>query len=495
MEVTTQPVQNAAIEQPRSTPTPAVQPQTAKPHPIRSLLTTLVVIALVAASAVYAYPMVMKSLTTVSTDDAYVNAHSTYVAPRIQETVVAVNFDNNDHVNKGDPLILLDDRMSRIRLQQAEASLQLAISESNGEEASARAIVASAKANRYKLASAVAEIGNQLASLRAAIADLDQRLAAEKLAQLEADRYAKLAKNNSVTQEQADVRRTDFNQAHAASESALQKVRQVRASLEVEQIPAPGKKLDDVPENLDQIHSTVRAALGAFALDLAKLGLPQPHFQETPDSYIRRMLALAPGGDFEKLVDETVAKAPGVQTALARVAQANEDKALAQLNLSYCKITAEISGFISNRNVNPGDRVAQGQRLMVIHSDEEVWVDANFKETQLEPIRIGHPVDLHLDAYPNKVFKARVTGINPGTGAALALLPAQNATGNFVKIVQRIPVRIELIGDKSPKDTPFFVGLSATPYIRVYEAPEGPSAGQRLRGNFPKVETESKRSP
>jgi membrane fusion protein, multidrug efflux system len=475
---------------------PATTKPDAPPAPkrsgFRSFVTLLIIVAALGAGAFYGYPVVVTALTTVSTDDAYVNAHSTSVAPRIQETVLDVKFDNNDHVKKGDLLITLDDRMSKIKVAQADAAVQFAISELNAEDASARSTVASAKANRYKLASAIADIGNQIGSLRAAIADLTQRQAAEQLAKLEADRYAKLAKANSVTQEQADVRITDLAQSHAGTEAALQKVRQIRASLEVELIPKDGKKLDDVPPDLDQIHSSVRSALGALSLDLAKLGLPQPHFQEKPDSYVKRILDMAPGGDFDRLINDTVAKAPGVQTARARVEQANQDKSLAELNLSYCNISADISGFISNRNVNPGDRVAQGQRLMVIHSDEEVWIDCNLKETQLDPVRIGQPVDLYVDTYPDKLFHARVTGINPGTGAALALLPAQNATGNFVKIVQRIPVRIELIGDKSPKDTPFFVGLSCTPYIRIFDQPEGPNAGQRLRGNFPKVELESK---
>ena len=152
--------------------------------------------------------------------------------------------------------------------------------------------------------------------------------------------------------------------------------------------------------------------------------------------------------------------------------------------LSYCRIAADIDGVVSNRNVNPGDRVTQGQRLMAIRSLEDIWIDCNFKETQLEPIRIGHPVEIRVDAYPGKVFRGRVTGFSPGTGAATALLPAQNATGNFVKIVQRLPVRVDLV-DGNPPDTPLFAGLSVEPRIFIRETPEGPHAGQRLRGSFP----------
>ncbi len=223
-----------------------------------------------------------------------------------------------------------------------------------------------------------------------------------------------------------------------------------------------------------------------YAYNLAELGVPLPKYEESPESFMAKLKAKAPNGDIDALIDQTIDKAPAVESSRSKVEQAKQDLALANLNLSYCKIFADIDGFISNRNVNPGDRVAQGQRLLAIRSSEEVWVDCNFKETEIEPIRIGQPVDLRVDAYPGKVFQARVTGFNPGTGSSLALLPAQNATGNFVKIVQRLPVRVELVGP-NPRDTPLYVGLSCVPYIKVKEQPEGPNAGQRLRGDFPKV--------
>ena len=128
--------------------------------------------------------------------------------------------------------------------------------------------------------------------------------------------------------------------------------------------------------------------------------------------------------------------------------------------------------------------MTQGQRLLAIRSLEEVWIDCNFKETQLEPIRIGQPVDVRVDAYPRQGLPGPGHRLQPGDRAATALLPAQNATGNFVKIVQRLPVRVNLI-DGNPPDTPLFVGLSVEPRILIREKPEGPHAGQRLRGPFP----------
>jgi membrane fusion protein (multidrug efflux system) len=261
----------------------------------------------------------------------------------------------------------------------------------------------------------------------------------------------------------------------------------------VPEIPPEGKPLDDLPPDLEQKHSSVLAALGTYAYSLAQIGVPLPTFYETPDDFLKRIAAAAPKGDIDALIEQTIARAPAVESSRARVEQAEQDLAQARLNLSYCQVFADIDGFVSNRNVNPGDRVSQGQRLLALRASEEIWVDCNFKETQIEPIRIGHPVDLHVDAYPEKVFAARVTGFNPGTGSSLALLPPQNATGNFVKIVQRLPVRVELVGP-NPKDTPLFVGLSCVPYVKIRETPEGPNAGQRLRGDFPRVIDERRKS-
>ena len=454
----------------------------------------LVGLLLALGVAAYAfYPRIQLALSTVSTDDAYVNAHVTFLAPRISESVVAVKFDNNDFVKKGDLVVVLDDAIEKVRVGQATAALDLARNEATAQLATTRAVVAQAKANRFKLFSSQTDIRNQIASLRAAIAELHQKEAAEKLAKLEADRYANLARTKAITQEQADVRQTDYVQAREATLAGIEQIRKIRAALEVPETPPDGKPWDDLPPDLDQKHSSILAALGMYAYTLAELGLPLPKFYETPEEFLARVRANAPNGDVDALIEQTVLKAPAVESARTRVEQAEQDLALAALNLGYCKVFADIDGFISNRNVNPGDRVAQAQKLMAIRSSEEVWVDCNFKETQIEPIRIGHPVDLRVDAYPGKVFQARVTGFNPGTGSSLALLPPQNATGNFVKIVQRLPVRVELVGG-NPKDTPLFVGLSCVPYIKVNDKPEGPNAGQRLRGNFPKVGEESRKS-
>src|SRR6185295_18410148 len=143
-------------------------------------------------------------------------------------------------------------------------------------------------------------------------------------------------------------------------------------------------------------------------------------------------------GDVDTTFARYAANAPAVRQAEAKLEAARRDLAQAQLDLRYTDITAEIDGVVTRRNVNPGNFVQVGQNLMAIRSLNEIWVDANFKETQLRELRIGQPVDLRVDMYGgNHVFKGRVAGFTMGTGSTLALLPPQNATGNFVKVVQR----------------------------------------------------------
>src|SRR5205085_9624687 len=145
------------------------------------------------------------------------------------------------------------------------------------------------------------------------------------------------------------------------------------------------------------------------------------------------------------IYEELLKEAPAVKQAEARLLKAEHNLADAQLNLRYTKVLAEIDGVVTRRNVNPGNNVTAGQSLMAVRSITEIWIDANFKETQLANLRIGQRARCEVDMYGRRrAFEGRITGFTMGTGQTLALLPPQNATGHFVKIVQRLPVRIEL---------------------------------------------------
>jgi membrane fusion protein (multidrug efflux system) len=193
-------------------------------------------------------------------------------------------------------------------------------------------------------------------------------------------------------------------------------------------------------------------------------------------------------GDIDRIFAQLTTQAPAVKQAEAKLELAKRDLAQAELNLRYCDIFAKIDGVVTRRNVNPGDYVQVGESLMAIRSLKEIWVDANFKETQLRNLRIGQPVDLYVDMYGGRVFKGRLAGFTMGTGSTLALLPPENATGNFIKVVQRLPVRIELEG-YDPDKSPLFIGTSVVPYVYIKKPPTGPDAGKVLQARVSRSQT------
>src|SRR5262249_46309843 len=262
---------------------------------------------------------------------------------------------------------------------------------------------------------------------------------------------------------------------------AHEEVYQIRASLGLSPRPARGMDFTDVPPDLDQTFSGVRTALADLLQTLAQLGLPLGSTDLTPRKAIEEFRRLDRAGDIDRILRPLIPRAPAVVQAKARLKEARHDLEQAELNLRYCDIVSEIDGVVTRRNVNPGNNVQVGQSLMAVRSITEIWVDANFKETQLADLRIGQRVKVEVDMYGSrKEFEGRITGFTMGTGQTLALLPPQNATGNFVKIVQRLPVRIELTDYDPDRDT-LFVGVSVTPYVFYKEPPTGPHAGEILQ--------------
>jgi membrane fusion protein (multidrug efflux system) len=213
----------------------------------------------------------------------------------------------------------------------------------------------------------------------------------------------------------------------------------------------------------------------------AELGYSPASWNWSPKQAIEEFYKQDPTGNIDKIIERLVPNAPAVKQAVAKRQQARADLDQALLNLRYCDIASEIDGVVTRRNVNPGNNVQAGQSLMAMRSLTEIWIDANFKETQLADLRIGQRVRCEVDMYGSRRdYNGRITGFTMGTGQTLALLPPQNATGNFVKIVQRLPVRVELT-DYEPDKAPLFVGLSVVPYVYFKEPPAGPHAGDVLQ--------------
>jgi membrane fusion protein (multidrug efflux system) len=319
-----------------------------------------------------------------------------------------------------------------------------------------------------------------IAKLKASLATREKTKAQRALAEAELRRAKNLLQSNSGTQQVVDQREAAYQVAVATEIEAHEQVHLARAALGLPAVPPPGQELDDVPKDWPQKAPAARAALAELINVAVKIGLQVPPIEEDPDTVYKNFVKSAPGGDLDSYLNQLVKKSPAVQLARAGWDQASHVLDQAKLDLRDTKIRAEISGFIGHRIANPGNRVSACQGLMALRPLGDIWIDANFKETQIGALKIGQAVEIRADAYPNRVYRGRISGFSSGTGASTALLPPENATGNFVKVVQRLPVRIDLV-DGNPTDAPLFVGLSVEPFVKVTEPPTGPFAGQRLQ--------------
>jgi membrane fusion protein (multidrug efflux system) len=428
----------------------------------------------------FGIPWVVRALNTVSTDDAYVNGHVTFVAARIPDQVVKVLVDNNNRVRKGDILIELDKAPYQILVDIKDAAVTKAKADLVAAQAEARSIEAQARSQRWKLQHAMEGVGSQIALLRAKAAVLESDKAELKLAEANFERAKGLTSKGAMASEEYDRRRKAFLVAKDQIERDLAEIAQVRVDMGLPALPPKGVDLTHVPSNIEQTFSSVRQAQADLIQRAAQLGIIHS-FAETPKQMIDEFMKRAPQGDSDRLFRQIVNDVPAVKQAEAKLLQAQRDLEQAQLNLSYCTITADIDGVITRRNVNPGDNVQIGQGLMAIRSLREIWIDANFKETELADLRIGQPADLYVDMYGGqRVFHGHISGFTMGTGSTLSLLPAQNATGNFIKVVQRLPVRIDL-DSYDPDKAPLFIGLSVVPYVYINKTPTGPNAGKVLQ--------------
>jgi membrane fusion protein (multidrug efflux system) len=430
-------------------------------------------------------PWVFHSFRTVSTDDAYVNSYVTFVAPRISGQVSRVLVDDNNRVNKGDVLVELDPEPYRLQVAIKQAAVDSANANLVVAEATTRSQIGQTRGLRFKLQRAIEDVDNQVATVRARVATWEQAKATQVLAQAEFDRAKKLLETKVSSKEEYDQKREQLDVANAQVKQALESVYQARAALGLPAQPAEGNDLTSVPPDLDQTFSSVRGALSELMQSASQLGVVASSWDMKPKEVVEEFYRRDPGGDINRIYAEIIKNAPGLKQAQAELMRAERDLDDAKLNLRYCTVVAEIDGVVTRRNVNPGNNVQVGQSLMALRSLRDTWIDANFKETQLRNLRIGQHVTVKADMYGRKQqFEGRISGFTFGTGSTLALLPPQNATGNFVKVVQRLPVRIDLI-NYDPDKLPLFVGLSVTPVVDLWSKPTGLNAGKFLQETTP----------
>jgi membrane fusion protein (multidrug efflux system) len=458
---------------------PTAQSPIAKPAAKRPLWVWAAAAIAVLLALWVAIPRIVTAFKTVSTDDAYVSGHVTFVAPRVPGHVVRVLVDDNNRVHKGDLLVQLDREPYQVQVDIAQSALGVARSDLVAAQAKDQSLAGLARSQRYDLAHTIDDLKNQVAELHASVAALQAANATLAKARADYERIRQLFETQIVSRQEFDSYKEAFGVAEAQQEKAQQEVYRIRAALGLPP-PMKGEELTKVPPDLDQNFSAVKAAQARLQETAAQLGIV-PTYQQTPDQMLADFYKRDPSGNVDTIFAQLLKAAPDVVQAGAKVTQAQANLRQAELNLSYCDVVAEIDGVVTRRNVNPGNEVLAGQELMALRSLTEIWIDANFKETQLRKLRIGQPVDLEVDMYGRQNhFRGRISGFTMGTGSTLALLPAENATGNFVKVVQRLPVRIDLI-DYNPNAAPLFIGLSVTPHVYVNEKPTGPDAGKLLQ--------------
>jgi membrane fusion protein, multidrug efflux system len=475
---------------PTETPTPQPSNQftapEAQPKPTTRLARKhrwrlIAVLLLLVAALLVGIPRILRALNTVSTDDAYVNGYVTFVAPRVSGQVARVLVDDNYRVKKGDVLVELDPEPYQVQVAIKQAVVDTAQANLVVAQASVRGLLGHARSQRFKLTRAIEDVDNQIALVRARVATWEQSKATLVLAQAEFNRAERLLATKVVSAEEYDQKREALDVAKAQVQQALENVLQARVALGLPAQPPAGTSLADVPADLDQTFSSVRQAQADLLQSAAQLGIVPSSYNLTPKQTLDEFYRRDPTGDLDRIYAVILKNAPSLKQAETNLLQAQRDLDQAKLNFRYCTVFAEIDGVITRRNVNPGNNVQVGQSLMAIRSLRDIWVDANFKETQLRNLRIGQRVDLEVDMYGSKrIFEGRISGFTMGTGSTLALLPAQNATGNFVKVVQRLPVRIDVM-NYDPDKLPLFVGLSVTPTVDLRTAPTGPNAGNFLQ--------------
>ncbi len=383
------------------------------------VLRIVVVLAIIAAALYW-----WQSRKFENTDDAQVDGHIYPVSARVSGHVIKVNVEEGQFVHAGDVLVEIDNRDYQVAVERARADHMDALA---AAEAANFNVPISQVSSSSQIHSAQADVLNAQAGISGATkqveeaeARLIQAQANAKTANADLARYGTLVGKKEISQQQ-------YDQATAAATSANATVTAAQAA--------------------------VRSAQEVVKQASARLGQAQA--------------ALANAQITPKQISVTQARARAGEAQAAR-SQASLDQA--ELNLGYTKIVAPVDGIVGNRNAQVGQNVQVGQEMLSIVPLTDIWVTANFKETQLEHMRPGQSVEVEVDALGGQKFNGTVTSIGGATGAKFSLLPPENATGNYVKVVQRVPVRIDFTDrGKSGfnQDGRLRPGLSVVPDVRV----------------------------
>ncbi len=359
-----------------------------------------------------------------STDDAEIDGHIYPISARVAGQVIKVNYDDGQVVRKGDVLVQIDPTDYQVALARAQADYQDAQAQA---EAAQFGVPVSSVGSFSQIRSASADMDSAQAGVTAAVKQAEAAQAQVVEAQADAYKLNKDVERYRLLLDKREISQQQFDQATDAATAANATVSARQAALLAAQA-----QVKQAQSRIEQAAAEVRNA------------------RATPNT-----------------VAATQAKAKSAD-ALALRSKAALDQA--QLNLAYTTITAPVDGVVGKRSVQVGENVSNGQDLMAIVPLNDVWVTANFKETQLDHMRPGQPAKIKVDTYSGRKWSGHVTSIGGATGAKYSLLPPENATGNYVKVVQRIPVRIDFDGNDKPgfnKDGLLRPGMSVEPDVKV----------------------------
>ena len=441
---------------------PVASPSAAKQAKKRRNPAILVVLAVaVLAGGGYGIRAYLHSLSHEDTDNAFVEGIVVRVSPRVAGQVVRVAVKDNQHVAVGDLLVEVDSHDIQNRLDGTRASLKAA---------EARLCCAEVDlATIRKTAPAAVDQGR--GSLEAATAAIDTakvRLASAQSAHAQAKSH--LAAANAVIEE-----------SKAAMEAA--EADATRAKTDLGRYEALYKTGGITASQLDQYAAIARATAAALKASGRRIAVAQAQAAEaqagikTAEEMVR--VAESQVKEAQALAGEAQGRFAGVDIAEERLAGAEAQKTLAaadverlraevaqaELDLSYTRICAAQAGTVTKKSVEEGDYVRPGQAILGLVADDK-WVVANFKESQLQHMKPGQPVSIRVDTYPEVCLSGHVDSVQKGTGARFSMLPSENATGNYVKVVQRVPVKIVFDGPL-PADSPLSLGMSVLPEVKV----------------------------
>lgn len=384
-------------------------------HPRGALIILVLAILLIVAIVVIWWYLA----TFESTENAQIDGHTSPLGTRVAGTVTGVFVEDNERVSAGQLLVQLDPRDYQVALDRAEAELARAEAELRAAHPGVPITSTTTQTNVATAAQVVADAQSKVAAAERELQASQARVEAAKatLARAEADqqRQRYLFQQKAIPRAQLDMTEADYKAAKAdvASQRAL-----ARAAAQA----------------VEQQQAALRQALSRQT----EAQKNAPHRVDVQEAEL------------------------AAQQAAVRAAQAAVKRA--QLNLEYTRITAPIAGVVGKRSVEPGQRVQPGEQLLAIVDLDHLWVTANFKETQLGQLRVGQSAHLHIDA-TDQDLRGRIASFSGATGAHYSLLPPENATGNWVKVVQRLPVRITLASGQDPHR--LRLGLSVEVRVRV----------------------------